>query len=166
MSDMASAASERVQARAERWSGRIADDEHLVGDLPEEAAFGLVYWGVDAADALAATTADLDDDAAEHVLDAGTAAIKTLLETIGDAVKVHAAEDAAARNERLGQLALVAADPAARSVFVDGNRRTTAALAASLDGAKLLAGNPDGAELCARIITALWPLPASSENES
>src|SRR5947208_12002008 len=127
MSDTASATSERVQARAERWSGRITDDERLLGELPEDLAADLVNWGVDAVAAFATRTASLDDDAAEPVLDAGLRVVKGLIETIGEVAKAHGEDDTAVRDKGLSQVARAAADPALRSVIVDGKQRTVAA---------------------------------------
>ena len=65
MSRNSTAPDQRIEARQERLADLIIDDESLIGDFPEEASEVLVNWAISVTDRLAASTASLDDTAAQ-----------------------------------------------------------------------------------------------------
>jgi hypothetical protein len=80
-----------VESRQERLASRLLDDERLRGDLTDDDYQPLLDWALGLSDKIAASTADLDDAAAEPIMDAKMAALKQALQRT---VKALSAQDA------------------------------------------------------------------------
>jgi hypothetical protein len=156
-----------VAARQERLASRILDDERLRSDLTDDAFQPLLDWALAMTDRIAASTAGLDDAAAEPVLDAKMTALRSAIESAVAAVTAHESGDRAAARRALADLSRQSADPALRP-FVGGQPPAASKKARSpLAPSTLLAGHPTAPELARRIATALKPPPvAQSEHES
>jgi hypothetical protein len=150
-----------VSARQERLASRILDDERLRGDLTDDAFQPLLNWALSITDRIAASTADLDDAAAEPVLDTKMGALRAALELAVAAVAAHESGEASATKPALADLARDLANPDLRGLLgartSDGSKRARSPLASS----KLLAGDPTAPELARRIAAALTPADAT-----
>jgi hypothetical protein len=158
--DQADAAT--IASRQERAESRLLDDERLRGNLTDDQFQPLLDWALSEADRIAASTAGLDDEAADRRLDAGIAVVKEVVQLAGEAVAAHVEAAGDRRRGLLAELASRIREIGPAGGDAEPARRRIEAVARRLGRKRDL----DGAEAAAAIAEALRPAASAASGPS
>lgn len=132
-----------VAARQERAASRILENERLRGDLADDEYQPLLDWALTVTDRVAASTADLEDEAADERIGGSAQVLGEILEAASYAIVAHNEGDADRRRrelefiaDRVGAVPLGQDDAAALATMTG----QLATLADRLDAAPELSG--------------------------
>ncbi len=98
-----------VTQRVRRVAERILENESLTADLDDEAAQALLDWGLDWGEKIARNTADLEDTAAEELMSPKLRALRRLMRTVNRWLGAQQEADAEQRASYLANITAHAA---------------------------------------------------------